>query len=130
MNSKPRRWFVIPVGDDVNSIIARNFPDADLHSEIHIQIRADRFETKPAWEILPSQLEALSTFLVTEHFKITPLVAVQVDGQTIRYARREEYDTAFRRKQKRQQSVNRDARKKASPPAKKPIARMVAKKRR
>jgi hypothetical protein len=128
MSIKPRRWFVILTGDDVNPIIARSFPDASLHEGLRIKIGREKSESKDAWEILPSQLEALSTFLVSGNFKIKPLVAVQVGDEPVRYADREEYDADFRRKQKRQQSVSRDARKKAAPPTKKRTARMTAKK--
>lgn len=130
MSTIPRRWFVILKGDDVNPIVARSFPDANLHEGLRIKIGREKFESKDAWEILPSELEALCVFLLTGNFKITPLVAVKVGDEPVRYARREEYDANFRRKQKRQQSTGRDVRQKATPSAKKPVARMVAKKRR
>lgn len=130
MSITSRRWFVILTGNDVNPIIARSFPDASLHEGLRVEVGDQKFESRDAWEILPSELETLRIFLLTQNFKVTPLVAVKVGDASVRYARREEYDNDFRRKQKHQQSMNRKVRKKASPPVKKRVARMTAKKRR
>lgn len=126
----PCRWFVILRGDDVNSIIARSFPDANLHEGLHIQVDGKQPESRDAWEILPSELETLSTFLLTGNFKIKPLVAVKVDDEPVRYAAREEYDANYRSGLARRESTLNDVREKTSRRCtRKPIARMKAKSR-
>ncbi len=101
MKAKPRRWFILPSGDDVNQVISLNFPDATFQDQIHLEI-SGKNQTKSAWEVSIEVIQEVLNFLRTSHIDGKLIVAVRIDESDIRIAERDEFDKKFKKKKSRQ----------------------------
>ena len=106
MKAKPRRWFVLPSGDDINPVISQNFPDAIFHDQIRVEI-SGKPQTKPAWEVPLESIQQLLDFLRTSRIDGKLLVAVQIEDGKIRMAERDEFDKKFKKIKKRRTATMR-----------------------
>ncbi len=90
------KYFVVPMGDELNNFIAKNFEEALDHSQITLVTETSRVHVK-AWELSLEDVRRLRTSLKTEGFDFNIQVAIQINDGDIRWARPEEYNPVRKR---------------------------------